>query len=308
MAELASLLTLAPEAMAELWAEEARSTARELSWELKPLPHPLPGLAWREGGQVLSYLAIRVSGPSVALVRLFTSRRAADPGAIERTLLDTLLRLMLGVPGIERVFGELPMALPGTLPWLEAKWPGRVRARALMGRRATPIPGRPAAPIQAPAAELAPLAAAELPEAADLLLRAHAHRPHFIPDPALRDRDGVAWLLGRILEGQTCGAWRPEASLRLRAPGAGALQGLVLATRMGRDQGHIAEIAVDPGRQRQGLGTALLAAAVAALAASGCRQVHLAVDLDNPEALAFYQQLGFTARHRFPSLLLTPGG
>jgi ribosomal protein S18 acetylase RimI-like enzyme len=79
---------------------------------------------------------------------------------------------------------------------------------------------------------------------------------------------------------------------------------MILATWMGPDQGHVAEIAVEPAAGRHGVGSALVAGTLAALARLGCRKVNLAVDLDNLGAVRFYRRLGFAVHHRYPSLRL----
>lgn len=298
MGHLADLLTLTSEALEELLADEVAAAWRELKWQDGPVPVPVPGLAWMEGGRPTGYLALGLNGATVSIGRLFASRSGAKPEMVEKVLLDAASQLVFRVPGVQQLLGDLLVIAPSTLEWLQAKWPGRVRMRAILARAAVPAPAAGTA--------LEPFAAADLPAAAGMLLRAHQHRQDLIPDPMLHHLDGVVMLLRKVLDGDVCGRFQPEASFRAQAPGSGVLLGFVLATRMGPDQGHIAEIAVAPEASRQGLGSALMAAAMTALAGLGCRQVHLGVDLDNLAAVAFYQRLGFTVGHRFPSLRLTP--
>ncbi len=71
---------------------------------------------------------------------------------------------------------------------------------------------------------------------------------------------------------------------------------VVVGTAMAGYDGHrgwVNYLAVEPSRQRQGIGRALMAAAEAALAALGCPKLAVQVRADNPEALAFYEHLGF---------------
>jgi ribosomal protein S18 acetylase RimI-like enzyme len=298
MGHLADLLTLAPEALEGLLADETATAWRELKWQYGPVPVPVPGLAWMEGGKPTGYLALGLNGATVSIGRLFASRSGARREMVEKALLDAASQLVFRVPGVRQLLGDLLAIAPSTLEWLQARWPGRTRMRAIMARAAASTPAAGAA--------LGPFTVADLPAAAGILLRAHQHRQDFIPDPMLHHPDGVVMLLRKVVDGEVCGRFQPEASFLARAPGSGALLGFVLATRMGQDQGHIAEIAVDPGASRQGLGSTLMAAATTALDGLGCRGVHLGVDLDNLAAVGFYQRLGFTVCHRFPSLRLTP--
>lgn len=58
-------------------------------------------------------------------------------------------------------------------------------------------------------------------------------------------------------------------------------------------EAELYEIAVDPGRRRQGVGRLLMAAMEAALACQGATTLHLEVAVDNTAAQRLYQALGF---------------
>jgi ribosomal protein S18 acetylase RimI-like enzyme len=64
---------------------------------------------------------------------------------------------------------------------------------------------------------------------------------------------------------------------------------------------------VHPGHRRGGLARRLLGAACAHARAQGVLQIHLAVNADNPRALALYESLGFTAYGREPRTLRVDG-
>ena len=57
----------------------------------------------------------------------------------------------------------------------------------------------------------------------------------------------------------------------------------------------------------QGVGRALLEAAIDRARRRGCRMVQLTTDLQRPDALRFYEQLGFRATHAGMKLHLTGG-
>lgn len=62
---------------------------------------------------------------------------------------------------------------------------------------------------------------------------------------------------------------------------------------------HIARLAVRPEYRRRGLATALMAACGPWAAARGATRTVLQVAVDNPGALALYDELGFTEHHRY---------
>ena len=58
-------------------------------------------------------------------------------------------------------------------------------------------------------------------------------------------------------------------------------------------RGIVYHLAVHPPARHQGLGTALMSELEGRLRAKGCLKAYLLVTLDNPDALAFYERLGW---------------
>ncbi|RSX49911.1 GCN5 family acetyltransferase [Bifidobacterium castoris] len=75
----------------------------------------------------------------------------------------------------------------------------------------------------------------------------------------------------------------------------GAITGSILAGHDGRRR-YIYHTAVNPERQHQGIGTALVNAALHALANEGIIKVALVAFAHNDAGNAFWQRLGFSAR------------
>jgi ribosomal protein S18 acetylase RimI-like enzyme len=76
----------------------------------------------------------------------------------------------------------------------------------------------------------------------------------------------------------------------------GEIDGRVVAVMMVGYEGHrgwVNYLAVDPERQRQGLGREMMAEAEIRLKALGCPKIQLQVRRDNAEAIAFYRRLGY---------------
>lgn len=85
---------------------------------------------------------------------------------------------------------------------------------------------------------------------------------------------------------------RVQRDLFLVAVQDDAVVGTVMAGYDGH-RGWANYLAVDPSKQRQGIGRALMAAAEAGVRALGCPKLSVQVRADNPDALAFYDRLGF---------------
>lgn len=61
--------------------------------------------------------------------------------------------------------------------------------------------------------------------------------------------------------------------------------------------GHIKDIAVEPDRQREGIGRTLLSHGLTRLATAGVRQVKLEVRRSNQAARSLYESFGFEIHH-----------
>ncbi|MEO6469208.1 MAG: GNAT family acetyltransferase [Acidimicrobiia bacterium] len=76
----------------------------------------------------------------------------------------------------------------------------------------------------------------------------------------------------------------------------GTVDGRVVGTVMAGYEGHrgwINYLAVDPNERSAGHGRALMVAAESRLRALGCPKINLQVRATNPDAIAFYEGLGF---------------
>lgn len=106
---------------------------------------------------------------------------------------------------------------------------------------------------------------------------------------------------------QTCGLLRPQNNPHkdiarklcvnpewfLVAEAGDRIIGAVMAGYEGH-RGWINYLAVEPARQRSGLGRALMAGAEQRLRAAGCPKINLQVRPENKAAIAFYERIGFS--------------
>lgn len=116
----------------------------------------------------------------------------------------------------------------------------------------------------------------------------------------MSDEDAVVALWER------CGLTRPwndprkDIRRKLRAQPdlflVGEIDGEIAATVMVGYEGHrgwIQYLGVDPKRQRQGLGRAVMAEAERLLREAGCPKINLQVRTSNTGVIEFYKRLGF---------------
>ncbi len=86
---------------------------------------------------------------------------------------------------------------------------------------------------------------------------------------------------------------RVDPAWLLVAEDGGRVIGAVMAGYEGH-RGWINYLAVEPARQRGGLGRELMTAAERLLRAAGCPKINLQVRPENQAAIAFYERLGFS--------------
>jgi ribosomal protein S18 acetylase RimI-like enzyme len=95
-----------------------------------------------------------------------------------------------------------------------------------------------------------------------------------------------------------CGRFLPEASFSIDRE-AGELEAAILITEVGPGTSHIAQIAVDPGVRRRGLGRTLIQAAIAQSFVLGYTRMTLFVANANAPAVRLYEHCGFRDQAAF---------
>lgn len=136
-------------------------------------------------------------------------------------------------------------------------------------------------------------------EASVMMQQAHAGRVDAQMNELYRTRDGCRTLLDSILYQKGCGTPIRAASFLARDR-ARALSGLVIATEISPGHAHLAQVAVSPSMQGQGLGRQFLSRTFRALARQGYQTVSLMVSGSNRRAFALYRSTGFDSVIRFP--------
>jgi ribosomal protein S18 acetylase RimI-like enzyme len=290
-------------ALAPLLAEETALLWEGLRWQSEVAEEGRQGIAWVHGDRALGYLALASNGQVAHVHRLFAARGGLTE-AVEAALLHATVQGAFSLPGIQRLSGGLLTLSDSTRDRLLAHPRGEVGIQLLMAVTWAGGDGRPSAPewtIESwQAGLLAPISLA--------LMRSYAGSPQGPGRPLTLTHESASQLLGRVVEHRDCGRFEANASFVARDSRSGDLLGFALSTRMGPDQGHVAQLAVVPEARNQGIGTALLARALGSLQIADCRATHLMVASKNHAALALYHRLGFREFHRFPDLQLERPG
>ena len=113
-------------------------------------------------------------------------------------------------------------------------------------------------------------------------------------DAAYADAPDGRWDADAVAERRAAPWFDPDDLLLAELDGE--VVGLHWCKRRGDARGEVYNLAISPVAQGRGLGAALLAAGLARMAATGCREVLLWVDLANERALRLYRAAGFSSR------------
>jgi ribosomal protein S18 acetylase RimI-like enzyme len=286
--------------------EEVAAWKEELSWDFEASAglvrrfvdlHALTGGALVAAGKVIGY-AYYVLEESKALVGGLYVRRQARSPALDRRLLDLVLREAMVNPTVRRIESQLMMAplVPDhMLPFSQfvAIYERNFMRLRLLGVKLDPKPVR--RPVR-----LEKWSDAHQEAAARLI--AKAYEGHI--DSRINDQycsvAGARRLLSNIVQFPGCGTFfRPASYLAFEEP-AGRLCGMSLASLVAQDSGHITQICVSPaGLHRTGIGRELMRQSLKALLEFGCQDATLAVTAANRDAMALYEHLGFSVARRF---------
>jgi ribosomal protein S18 acetylase RimI-like enzyme len=135
----------------------------------------------------------------------------------------------------------------------------------------------------------------DLHDAAELLRTSYGeHGRHFAPRGTLAEWEHYT---RGLVERPGCGDLEPAITRVLRD--GGRMIGLVLTTRVAPGTIHLAQVAVHPGRRREGLGRRLVEEACRLSLPRAARQATLLVGEKNTAAHKLYTSMGFEPRATF---------
>jgi ribosomal protein S18 acetylase RimI-like enzyme len=135
----------------------------------------------------------------------------------------------------------------------------------------------------------------DLQDAAELLRTAYGeHGRHFAPRGTLTEWEHYA---RGLVERPGCGDLEP--ALTRVARDAGNMVALVLTTRVAPGTIHLAQVAVHPGRRREGFARRLVDEACRLAQPRAARQATLLVGEKNTAARKLYESMGFEPRATF---------
>jgi ribosomal protein S18 acetylase RimI-like enzyme len=112
--------------------------------------------------------------------------------------------------------------------------------------------------------------------------------------------EGCAELLSILMDSIWCGRFLPEVSLVAVDGKTGKQLGLLIASAIAPDVGHIGQVSVIPSYQGLGIARRMIHLALTQLARRGYAAASLAVTHQNTRARRIYESAGFRILHSFP--------
>jgi ribosomal protein S18 acetylase RimI-like enzyme len=300
-----------------LLEEEGRAWSSKLWWDYRKSielllgyfdAHTLPGYVAMEEGNIRGYTFCVYDGPKAIIGDVFAlPPRFAGPlfESTETLLLRHLLETLQNSPQVQRIESQLLLPDYGTLraAFVPAGFKGhrRLLLEHIFDDHTPQWHSRKDA--WRSRVTLRHWQDEDFPRAGALInLAYHGHVDANINDQ-YRTVSGAQRFLHNIVRFPGCGSFDPALSRIACDTRTGEMAGMVLASRVRADVGHITQLCVLPEYRRLGLSHALLDAVEADLRYQRFAGVTLTVTAENTAAIGLYSERGFRTRHEFEAFV-----
>ena len=308
--EIVDLRKIAARDLDPLLEEEIREWQTELDWDFRPsadlvrrytAANSLGGAALIVDGAVAGYGYGVLEEPRGIIGDLYIRAAVRNPQS-ECDLFRSLLEALATTPRISRMESQLMLLTAGSAQLIATNGAHRnfvrVFPRCLMARDSA---------FSLPRAEAGPLARVRFDRwqdhsmhvAGTIIAAAYKGETDAEINSQYRSPGGARRFLSNIVEFPGCGSFHAGASFIASDRRTGDPAGMVLASFVAKDVGHISQLCVLPGSRGLGLGKELLRAAVDTLSQHGARSVSLTVTSSNSTAISLYEQFGFRRGRSF---------
>lgn len=287
-----------------LLQEETRAWRTALDWDFRVSAdlvrrfmrlRALDGVALLADREIAGY-SYFVAEEGKGLIGDFYLRSGFPPLEGEKTMLTATLDSLWTTPGVRRVEAQLLMLRSEAPAAVYPRWARtfpRLFVEADLSSPA-PLPPRGLARVA-----VAPWAEEFKDSAARLIVEAYEGHIDSRINEQYGTESGARRFLSNIIQYPGCGAFFSPASFVATDRITGAIAGVSLASLVSSRTGHITQVCVAPGYQKQGVGYELLRNSLLGLRAQGCNSVGLTVTQANQSALRMYESMGFRTRLKF---------
>ena len=260
----------------------------------------LDGYALVQGGEMVGYTYWVVEEHKGLLGDLFLLDGWRTP-ANENLLLSAALGQLRRSPWIQRVEAQLMQVAARGAQVLPGGLRPRLFPRCFMLAPAGPVAAlRPIQP--GPDLRIEAWSPRWMDESAELIASVYAGHVDSEINDQYHSVRGARRFLQNIVQYPGCGQFSPDCSL-LAIDRSGRPCGLLLASRVADDVGHVAQLCVEREHQGTGVAYELLRRSIVALHNQGAAEVSLTVTASNARALRLYERFGFRTIYRFEAMV-----
>ncbi len=269
----------------------------------------LPGYTAIENGRVVGYTFFVYEGTKGVIGDLFVSANGhshpnpARDNEVRMRLLTHAIETLQQTPGVRRIEAQLLVHRSGSVsaPFLQEGF--RVYPRLFMqlpltlnAALDTPLPAMPDI-------EIRNWGEADFQPAAQCITNAYfGHIDSDINDQ-YRTVAVSTRFLNNIVRFPGCGVFDGQSSLVAINRATGAMAGLLLASRVRDDVGHVTQVCLTPEFRSRGLGKALMVHCCRGLRKRNFSQLTLTVTEANRPAVELYERLGFETKRIFDAFV-----
>jgi ribosomal protein S18 acetylase RimI-like enzyme len=219
----------------------------------------------------------------------------------EDVLLEAALAELFKTPGVHRVQSQLMLITnPMTRPYPRREWMHSYQ-REFMEASLESVGSLRAVTPRFPVF-FEPWTPACIDESAGLIAR--SYQGHI--DGRINDLyctpGGSRKFLENIVQYPGCGSFHQPGSFAARDSITRRLVGVILASVVAPEIGHVTQVCVGQEAQHSGLGYELMRRAMVAMTEGGFKRVSLTVTSSNP-AIGLYRRMGFEKRSEFAALV-----
>lgn len=302
--EVVDLRKIASRDLEPLLADEIQEWRTALDWDFAPsadlvrkyaATNSLGGAALITDGQVAGYGYAVLEEPRGIVGDIYVRPHLRD-AVSESELFRALLEALAATPRITRMESQLMLLTPesGTLiaGAVACGKPVRLFGRSLMSRHSQlRLPG-----VGATVRTRFRFDRWEdhlMHTAGAIIAGAYKGEADSEINAQYRSPGGARRFLGNIVDFPGCGTFHKSASFVAFDSKTGEAAGMVLASFVSFETGHISQLCVMPNFRGCGLGNELLRTAAAALYQHGAQRITLTVTASNATAISMYEKFGF---------------
>ena len=307
--QVAGLDRLRTEEIAPLLEEEVDAWHQTLNWDYRPsaeLIHrfvrleQLGGYALLLRGRPIGYVYHVIEDRRSTVGGLFVSA-AYRTARNEDLLLEAALAELFKTPGVHRIQSQLMLLdNPMTRRYPRSEWMHRYQREFMeadlscAGSLEQATPGFPV--------NFEPWTPLCIDESAALIARTYEGHVDGRINDLYRTPGGARKFLENIVQFPGCGSFHQPGSFAARDKVTRRLSGVILASLVAPEIGHVTQVCVGPEAQGSRLGYELMRKSMVSMAERGFQRCSLTVTSSNP-AVGLYTRMGFEHRTPFAALV-----